>query len=77
MREAYRGGHKMVGDAVGERVGVPWEQDMVECVFEIGKCSLCRLLNLTFDAICGEYSSCSRVVAILAVTNRIIRQDRH
>ena len=38
----------------GRKFGVPWEQDMVECVFEIGKCSSCRSLNLTFKAIHSE-----------------------
>ena len=41
-------------------------------VFKVGKCSLCRLLNLMFEE---EYSSCLRVAAILATTNRKLWHD--
>ena len=44
-------------------------------VLKVGQCSLCRSLNLTFEAFCGEYLSCSRAVAILATTNRKLGQD--
>ena len=39
-------------------------------VFKVGKCSSCCSLNLLFEALCGEYSTCSRAVAILAMPNR-------
>ena len=62
----------MVGDSIKVIIGADFRDGALENVVH-GKYSLLRGLNQPFEAFCGEYSICSRAVAILVLINGNIR----